>query len=287
VNDLGGKTALITGAAHGQGRSHALTMARCGADLLLCDICEEFTTTPYPAGTLEELEETVGAVESLGRRCVGLQADTRSAEDMCRVVEAGLDAFGHIDIAVANAGILSTAPTWDISDEQFDELLSVNVKGVWQTVKAVGPHMVARRQGAIVLTASINGMVPYANMCHYVASKHGVLGLMKGMAVDFAPHMVRVNAVCPTTVPTAMVMPSIPYFVPDVENPTLDDVAPHLKPFHLLPVPWVEAEDISQAVTFLASDDARYITGVALPVSAGAHIQPPGYPIAAGLDLTA
>jgi SDR family mycofactocin-dependent oxidoreductase len=286
MNDLTAKTALITGAAHGQGRAHALTMAACGADVVLCDIGEEIETTPYPAGTMEELEETRQGVEALGRGCVALQADTRSAEDMRRVVEAGLEAFGKIDIAVANAGILSTAPAWDVTDEQFDELMSINVKGVWQTVKAVGRHMVDRQQGSIVLTASINGMVPYANMCHYVASKHGVLGLMKGMAVDFGPHSVRVNAVCPTTVPTAMVMPSLPYFAPDVEEPTLDDIAPHLKVFHLLPQPWVEAEDISKAVVFLASDDARFVTGVALPVSLGAHIQPPGYPVAAGLDLS-
>jgi SDR family mycofactocin-dependent oxidoreductase len=273
------KVAFITGGARGQGRSHALTLARAGYDIVALDLAAELQTTAYPASTLDDLADTEKAVEQIGRRCLTIQADVRDRSQMAAAVQEALSLFGRIDVVAANAGILGPAlPVWELTDEDWEETLSINLHGVWQTVKAVAPPMVEARRGAIVLTSSTMGKTATANMASYVTAKHGVLGLMRAAAVDLAPHGVRVNAVCPTTVNTDMILPSIPYFANYKEDATLEDAAEGLDAFTLMPgVPWVEPQDISNAVAFLVSDEARYVTGTALAIDAGTLIMPPGF----------
>jgi SDR family mycofactocin-dependent oxidoreductase len=273
------KVAFITGGARGQGRSHALTLARAGYDIVALDLAGELHTTAYPPSTLDDLAETEKAVEQIGRRCLTIQADVRDGTQMAAAVQEALGLFGRIDVAAANAGILGPAlPVWELTDDDWEETLSINLHGVWQTVKAVAPPMVEAHRGAIVLTSSTMGKTATANMASYVTAKHGVLGLMRAAAVDLAPHGVRVNAVCPTTVNTDMILPSIPYFTNYKEGATIEDAAEGFDAFTLMPgVPWVEPQDISNAVAFLVSDEARYITGTALAIDAGTLIMPPGF----------
>jgi (+)-trans-carveol dehydrogenase len=273
------KVAFITGGARGQGRSHAMTLAGAGYDIVAVDLAGELQTTAYPASTPEDLTETQRLVQATGRRCLTIQADVRDGSQMAEAVSQALSRFGRIDVAAANAGILGPAkPVWELTDEDWDETLSVNLNGVWQTVKAVAPTMVQARRGAIVLTSSTMGKTSTANMASYVTAKHGVLGLMRTAAIDLAPYGVRVNAVCPTTVNTDMILPSVPYFTNYKEGATIEDAAAGFDAFTLMPgVPWVEPQDVSNAVAFLVSDAARYITGTALPVDAGTLIMPPGF----------
>jgi SDR family mycofactocin-dependent oxidoreductase len=273
------KVAFITGGARGQGRSHALTLARAGYDIVAFDLAAELETTAYPASTPDDLAETRTLVEQIGRRCLTIQGDVRDGAQLAAAVQDALSAFGRIDVGLANAGILGpAAPVWELTDDAWEETLSINLDGVWQTVKAVAPTMVQARRGAIVLTSSTMGKTSTANMASYVTAKHGVLGLMRAAAVDLAPFGVRVNAVCPTTVNTDMILPAIPYFANYKEGATLADAAEGMDAFTLMPgVPWVEPRDISNAVAFLVSDQARYITGTALAVDAGTLIMPPGF----------
>jgi (+)-trans-carveol dehydrogenase len=273
------KVALITGAARGQGRSHALTLARAGYDIAAVDLAGELHTTAYPASTPTDLAQTADQVQALGRRCLAIRADVRDGDQMAEAVATTLDELSRLDVAVANAGILGpAAPVWELSEAEWEETMSINLDGVWQTIKAVAPAMVDASGGAIVLTASTMGKTATANMASYVTAKHGVLGLMRAAAVDLAPYGVRVNAVCPTTVNTDMILPSIPYFTGGREGATLQDAADGFGAFTLMPgVPWVEPQDVSNAVAFLVSDASRYITGHALPIDAGTLIMPPGF----------
>jgi (+)-trans-carveol dehydrogenase len=188
------------------------------------------------------------------------------------VVTRALAAFGHIDIVVANAGTASHAPTWELADDQWQNVVDVNLTGVWRTVRACVPAMIARDQGgAVVLTSSLAGLHGYGNIASYVAAKHGVNGLMRTLANELGPHNIRVNTVCPGLINTDMMMNDETYamFRPDVERPTLEDAKTVFQTMQLLPLDWLEPRDVSNAIAFLVSDDARAITGVALPVDGG------------------
>lgn len=268
---LDGKVALITGGARGQGRSHALTLAREGADIVVCDIAEQIETVPYPMGTQDQLDETVGLVEDLDRRCVAVKADVRDAGEVGSVVDRALSEYGKIDILLANAGIFTFGTIAEMSDQMWRETIDTNLTGVFNAMHAVVPHMIEQNHGRIVATSSMAGRAGFPNIGHYVASKWGILGLVKSLAMEVAGNGITVNAVCPTGVDTDMIQNEAAYklFLPDNEHPTREDAAVPFQALNAIPVPWVEAQDVSNAILFLVSDDARYITGEAINVAAG------------------
>jgi (+)-trans-carveol dehydrogenase len=270
---LAGKVAFITGAARGQGRSHAVTLAAAGADIIAVDLCAQLDSVAYPLSTPEDLAETVRQVEALDRRIVARQADVRDTASLRAAVDEGVAELGRLDIVSANAGILSSGSLDQLDEKAWREMIDVNLSGVWRTTKVAIPHVLAGgRGGSIILTSSVAGLKSYPNVAHYVAAKHGVVGLMRTLAVELAPHRIRVNTVNPTQVDTDMIQNDVMYhlFVPDEENPTKEQFAAASRDTGLLPVDWIESIDVSNALLFLASDAARYITGVALPVDAGA-----------------
>ncbi|HZZ47019.1 MAG TPA: mycofactocin-coupled SDR family oxidoreductase [Pseudonocardia sp.] len=267
-----GKVALITGAARGQGRSHAVRLAQEGADIIGLDLCAGVATAPYPGATSDDLAQTAKLVEDLDRRFLAREADVRDSAAMASVVQDAIAEFGHIDIICANAGIASFAPVWEITDEVWDEMIDINLTGVWKSIKAAIPQMIEQGTGgSIIITSSTAGITGFNNLGHYVAAKHGVVGLAKVLAIELAPHSIRCNTVHPTTCDTPMIDNEAvrSLFLPGVDKPTKDDAKELMKAMNALPVPWVEAVDISNAVLFLASDEARYVTGIQLPVEAG------------------
>jgi len=274
---LDNKVAFITGAARGQGRSHAVKMAAEGADIIAVDICRDFENSPANGATPEDLDITAGMVKDAGGRVVTAEVDVRDFAALKSAVDSGVEQLGSLDVIVANAGIGTTAGKLHKTKEAlWQEMIDVNLSGVWKTVKAGVPHVLAGdRGGAIILTSSVAGNKAYPHVGHYVAAKHGVIGLMRSFAVELGQHMIRVNAVLPTHVSSPLLMNDATYraFRPELENPGPDDLAPVCQSFHYLPIPWVTPEDISNAVLFLASDEARYITGVALPVDAGSCLK--------------
>ena len=272
-----GKVAFITGAARGQGRSHAVRLAQEGADIIAVDVCQQIRGVPFPMSTPDDLKETVRLVEEQDRRIVAAQADVRDYAALKAAVDDGVAQLGRLDIVVANAGIGNGGKPLAETDEQtWQDMIDVNLTGVWLTTKAAIPHMIAGgRGGSIVLTSSVGGLKAHPNVGNYVAAKHGVVGIMRTLALELAQHRIRVNSVHPTQVNTPMGMNESTFrmFRPDLENPTRDDFAPISQMINVLPVPWVEPEDISNAVLFLSSEEGRYITGVPLPIDAGALIK--------------
>jgi (+)-trans-carveol dehydrogenase len=222
--------------------------------------------------TPDDLAETAKLVEDLDRRIVVREADVRDSAQLADVVAEGVAELGRLDVVVANAGIVSIGPTLELDEDVWQEMIDVNLTGVWKTLKASVPRMVdAGRGGSVIITSSVAGLHGFPNIAHYVAAKHGVVGLMKTLAQELAPHMIRVNTVNPTTVNTPMVMNDAFFALvrPDIERPSTDDVGEAMSGLNILPVPWVEPIDISNAVLWLASDESRYVTGLALPVDAG------------------
>src|SRR5580704_6002167 len=271
-----GKVAFITGAARGQGRSHAVTLAREGADIIAVDIAAQVGTVPYPMATPEDLAQTVKEVETLDRRIVATVADVRDYDPLKKALDDGVARLGRLDIVSANAGIVSYGRAEDLAEQTWRDVIDVDLTGMWHAAKAAIPHLRAGgRGGSIILTSSDLGLKAAANQAHYAAAKHGVIGLMRTLALEIAPDFIRVNALAPTTVDTPMSHNEATYrlFRPDLENPTADDMAGPATALNVLPIPWVEPVDISNALVFLASDQARYITGVVLPVDAGAAIK--------------
>ncbi|HEV3391464.1 MAG TPA: mycofactocin-coupled SDR family oxidoreductase [Solirubrobacteraceae bacterium] len=269
-----GKVALVTGAGRGQGRSHALRLAAEGADVIAVDIAANgVETISYALASEEDLDSTVKEVESMGRRAVKAVADVRSLSELQQAADTGLSELGKIDIVCANAGIGSWAVAWEMTEQQWKDMIDINLTGVFNTVRATLPSMVERGEGgSVVLTSSTAGLRAYANTAHYTAAKHGVIGLMKVLAQEAGPHRIRVNAVCPTTVRTPLVINDATFelFAPHLEHPTEDDVREPFESLNILPgVAWVEPSDVSDAVLFLCSDAAKFITGVALPIDAG------------------
>jgi len=271
LGKLDGKVALVTGGARGQGRSHAVALAREGADIIVCDIADQIKSVPYQMGNAEQLEQTVKLVEDLDRRCIAVKADVRDAIQVKAVVEAGLAEFGAIDILLANAGIMSLEQISQMSDEVWQDMIDVNLTGVFYSIRAVLPHMIEAGYGRIVVTASQGGRTAFQNLGHYVASKWGVIGLMKAVALEVAANGITVNAVCPTNVDTDMIHHETLYkrFRPDADKPTREDVTPVFTAINPIPVPWVQPQDVSDAVLFLVSDQAKFITGDAISIAAG------------------
>jgi (+)-trans-carveol dehydrogenase len=271
-----GKVAFVTGAARGQGRSHAIRLAEEGADIIAVDLAAQVDSVPYPMATPADLAETVKQVEALDRRIVATQADVRDFEALASAVADGVAQLGRLDILAANAGIASYGPADQLAEQTWQDMIDTNLTGVWHAAKAAIPHIRAGgRGGALVLTSSTAGLMALPNLAHYVAAKHGVVGLMRTLALELAPDFIRVNSVHPTGVNTDMVQneASMRLFLPDVANPTREQYGEVMGSLNALPIPWVEPRDISNAVLFLASDEARYITGITLPVDAGSLIK--------------
>lgn len=269
MGKLDGKVALITGAARGQGRSHAIRLAREGADIIAVDICRQLDTVAYPMSTPEDLAWTVGEVEALDRRIVAATADVRDHKVLRSVVDEAVAELGPVDIILANAGIAPQGAENPDEVKTFRDVVEVNLFGVWNTVHAGIPSMIAKGQGgAIVLTSSTQGLSGAGGTGTgagdgYAASKHGVVGLMRTFANWLAPHFIRVNSIHPTGVNTDMVVnPILQKYLND--NPALGGALQNL-----LPVQMIEPIDVSNAVAWLVSDEARYVTGVTLPVDAG------------------
>lgn len=267
---MDGKVALVTGAARGQGRAHAIRLAEEGADVVALDLCGQIGSVPYAMGTEEDLAETVRAVEALDRRILARPADVRDSASLDEVVAAGLEQFDRIDVVCANAGIFSNSPFAEISDVMWDDMIAVNLTGVFRTVKAVLPTMIAAGGGgSIVLTSSVAGLVGFANFAHYTAAKHGVVGLMRTLVNEVSQHGIRVNTVHPNSVNTDMIMNEPTYRLFDPENPTQERFGEIFATLNPLGVKWVEPVDVSNAVLYLASDESRYVTGAMIPVDAG------------------
>jgi (+)-trans-carveol dehydrogenase len=274
---LEGKVVLVTGAARGLGRSIAVRMAEEGAEIIAIDVCRSIEGVPIPLSTGDDLAETAAMVEGLGRAIHTAEADVRDYEALAAAVDDGVERLGRLDVVVANAGIGNGGVTLDQVDERdWTDMIDVNLAGVWKTVKAGVPHVLAGGHGgSIALISSVGGLKAYPMMGAYVAAKHGVVGLMRAFAVELGEHSIRVNSVHPTNVSTPMFMndDTMRGFRPDLDNPTPDDVAEIAKLMHVLPIGWVDPDDVASAVLYLASDEARYVTGVALPVDGGSCLK--------------
>lgn len=261
MTGLRDKVVVVTGAAKGTGRVHCERFADEGADVIALDA---------PAAA-DELRDTARGVEERGRRCATGLADVSELEAVTAAVDAGVAELGRLDVVVANAGVhLPGAPSWELDPQVWQRTLDINLTGVWHTVRASVPHL-GGRGGSIVIISSTSGLRGLPNTAHYTASKHAVVGLARTLANELGPRGIRVNTVHPGPVATPMVLNEATFrrLRPDLDNPTAADAAEVLQARNLLPVPWVEPVDVANAVLFLASDAARYITGTQLVVDAG------------------
>lgn len=275
---LDGKVAFITGGARGQGRAHAVTCAREGADVIIIDVLDQLASVPYKLAAQADLDETVRQVEARGRRAVAVKADVRSQAELDAAVAAGIAEFGGIDILIANAGIWTLASFWELTDDQWDEMIAVNLTGVWKSAKAVAPHMIERRTGSIVIIASVNGLEAGQYTAHYVSAKHGVIGLMKNIALELAPYGIRCNAISPGAIKTAMTshQGALDMFAghPGGTEEDMTEAGHH---YTLLKgASFLDPQVIADAALYLNSDLAATVTGVTLPVDAG-HMILSGY----------
>jgi len=269
---LEGKVAFITGAARGQGRSHAVRLAEEGADIIAIDVPKYIAGLPYEPATAEDLAETVSQVKALDRRIFAAEADVRDLAALQAAVEAGVAELGRLDIVLANAGISAPAPTLDMSEEHWQTMIDINLTGVWKSLKASVPYITAGgRGGSIVITSSLAAIIVQPNIAHYSAAKGGLIQLSKVLAKELAPQGIRVNTVHPGTVLTPMVLnePSYRLFRPDLEHPTQEDFEAVARSMTGLPTSAIDPVDMSNAIVYLVSDDGRYVTGTTHVVSAG------------------
>jgi SDR family mycofactocin-dependent oxidoreductase len=265
---VAGKVAFVTGAGRGQGRSHAIRLAEEGADIIAVDILQDYESVGYGMSTEADLADTVKAVEALDRRIIASQADVRNAQALKAAVDAGVAELGKLDIVVANAGIC-TVQAWDeVTPAVWQDTLDTNLTGVWNTMVAAAPHLIANGGGSIIATSSTAGIKGLPFLAPYVAAKHGVVGIAKTMANELARYKIRVNTVHPTGVNTPMLegLGGLDPLIAKDQN--LGSIF-----VNTLPVEVVEPRDISNAVLFLASDEAQYVTGLEFTVDAGNTIR--------------
>lgn len=271
--DLQGSVAFISGAARGQGRSHAVRLARSGAKIIGFDLCRQIDTVPFDGATPEDLVETERLVKEAGGEMVAVEADVREQDQVNTALKTGLEAFGRVDIVLGNAGIINNyKKTWELAEEDFRNVLDVNIVGVWHTVKAAIPHMIEQGDGgSIVLTGSAASASGIPNLAPYVASKHAVLGLVRTLAKELGRHQIRVNAVMPGNCNTPMFDNDgiRRLYVPDAEVPDQETFLQRAASMSPMRNPYVEPEDVSEAIAFLVSPMGRLISGVALPVDGG------------------
>jgi len=275
MGKLDGQVAFITGAGRGQGRSHAVRFAREGADIIAVDTTKKVDSVPYALAGTDDFAETTRQIERTGRRVIFREADVRDSSALAAAVAEGVETFGRLDIVVANAGISSPAPTLEMSEATWQDMIDINLTGVWKSLKASVPHIVdGGRGGAVVITSSIAAMYANENLAHYSAAKAGLVQMMKVMAKELAPHSIRVNTVHPSTVATPMVLNDVTYrlFRPDLENPGRDDWEEAARTLNRLPITAAEPEDITETVLHLVSDSGKYITGSTQLIDAGTSL---------------
>ena len=269
MGELDNTVALVTGAARGQGRSHAVALAEQGADIIAVDICADIEAIPYSLGTKSDLDKTAGLIEAAGRRVAPVVADVRDLAQLEAAVQAGIDQLGEIDIVIANAGVVAIGDPDARSEPVFTTIVDTNLKGVWHTLLATVPSIIRKgRGGSVVLVSSSQGLTGRggdgsAAMFAYAASKHGVVGLMRSAANAYAPHKIRVNSLHPSGVATPMILNDF------VINRMLENPNPAVSQMLLPDAPLVESQDVTEAVLWLVSPRARYVTGVTIPVDAG------------------
>lgn len=268
---LDGKTVLITGGARGQGRAHAVASAREGADVILLDITKKIATTPYPTATADDMAETVSQVEEFDRRALSFDADVREQDQIDAAVAAGIAEFGKIDALIANAAIWTMAPFWEMSEETWNETIDINLTGVWKSAKAVARCMIDQQNGSIVITSSVNGLEAGPNYANYVAAKHGLIGLMKNIALELAPHGIRCNCIAPGAIMTPMAnQQNMWNMLAGHENGTYDDMIAGGYAFAALKgKTFMPPEVVADTALYLNSDLAGSVTGVTIPVDAG------------------
>jgi SDR family mycofactocin-dependent oxidoreductase len=267
------KVALITGAARGIGRAQAVRFAQEGADIVALDVCGPVETVVIPHSTPADLEQTAAVVAATGARVHTEIVDVRDLAGVQAATDRGVERFGGLDVVCATAGITSRGLAVDLDEDTWCTMLDVNLTGVWHTCRAGAPHLIERGAGAMVLTNSIAGLRGLVGVAHYTAAKHGVVGLMRSLANELAPHNVRVNCVHPTNVDTPMIQNDSvsSAFRPDLGRPpTRAEFADAAEAMNMLAVPWIDPVDVANAALFLVSDEARYITAIVLPVDAGA-----------------
>lgn len=270
MGNLDGKVAVITGGARGQGRAHAVALAVAGADIVVCDIAGQVASVPYSMSSAADLAETAKLVEETGRRCVPLEADVRSQTEMNAVAQRAIDDFGHIDILVANAGIASNCSIAEMGDEMWQDMIDINLNGVFHSFRAVVPHMIERRWGRIVATSSIVARMGVRNAGHYAAAKWGVIGLVKSLSLEVVEYGITVNAVLPGGVDTDMIQNPAMYrmMLPDMADPTKEDV---MAMFAAGPpnADLIAPAEVADAVLMLMSEQGRHFNGEALTISGG------------------
>jgi (+)-trans-carveol dehydrogenase len=272
---LANQVAVVTGAARGQGRSHALALAAEGASVIALDACAPIATVPYPLATKEDLEDTAEQVRALGAQVIHGVVDVRDLAGMERFVGDAVAALGRLDIVCANAGISTPSPTLTMTEEAWQTTIDINLTGAWKTCRATVPHIIAGgRGGAVIITSSAATSMTSGNIAHYTASKHGLIGFMRVLAKELAPHRIRVNTLHPTGVRTPMIFnePMYRLFRPDLENPGREDFESAARSHHALGVSSVEPQDVSAAVIYLASASGRYVTGSTFMLDAGGQL---------------
>ncbi|MGW0043367.1 mycofactocin-coupled SDR family oxidoreductase [Rhodococcus sp. NPDC003348] len=268
---LDGKVAFVTGGARGQGRAHAVTSAREGADVVIVDIARQMGSVPYKMADTTDMAETVAEVEALGRRALSFEVDVREQSELDDAVARTIAELGKIDILIANAGIWTQGPFWELTEDAWEEMIGVNLTGVWKSAKAVAPHMIERQSGSIIITSSVNGLEPGMNYAHYVAAKHGVIGLMKNIALELAPYGVRCNSINPGAIKTPMTDHQGAWdMFAGHEGGTEADMLEGGYHFHALKgTTFMPPQVIADTALYLNSDLAASVTGVTIPVDAG------------------
>jgi SDR family mycofactocin-dependent oxidoreductase len=272
MGSLSGKVACVTGAARGQGRSHAVALATEGAAVIALDACAPIGSVPYPLPTEADLNETAERVEAAGGRIVTAVVDVRDEAGLGRAVADGVSEFGRLDIVCANAGISTPAPTLTMAEQVWQDTIDINLTGVWKTARVTVPHIIrGGRGGSVIITSSAATEIISANIAHYTASKYGLIGLMKVLAKELAAERIRVNTIHPTGVQTPMILnqPMYDLFRPDIDEPTRADFEESARSHNAMHIFALESSDVSNAVLYLAGEGGRYITGSTLMIDAG------------------
>lgn len=269
MGTLEGKVAVVTGAARGQGRAHALALAAEGATVVAADIAGQIATVPYPMGTGEDLDETVAQITAAGGTAIGVVADVRSSEAVQALFDDVDERFGRVDVLVANAGICAFSEVDRISDEMWSDMIETNLAGAFRCIRAAVPLMKRGGYGRIVAISSGAGRGGMRNLGHYSASKWGLIGLVKTVALEVATDGITANVVCPTTVATPMVLNDSTFriFCPELEQPTLEDARPRFAGLSPMRIPWVEPEEVTRAVMYFVG--AAHTSGAVLEVDLG------------------